>query len=93
MITKGISQSPTKVTDPLSSSSASRKSSPSPSYSLCSKSSNMFRAFSFLFLLQASVVFTLSEAKLSIIHPEAAAKGFNVSNIQNARSCSMGDWS
>ncbi|KAB2598569.1 hypothetical protein D8674_001489 [Pyrus ussuriensis x Pyrus communis] len=69
-------------------SSASRKSSPSPSHSLCSKSSNMLRAFSFLLLLQASVVFTLSEAKLSIIHPEAAAKGFNVSNVQNAGACS-----
>ncbi|RXH67800.1 hypothetical protein DVH24_027947 [Malus domestica] len=65
----------------------------SPSHSLCSKSSNMFKAFSFLLLFQASVVFTLSEAKLSIIHPEPATKGFNISNVQNAGSCSMGDWS
>ncbi|KAM1780664.1 hypothetical protein FF1_041797 [Malus domestica] len=64
-------------------SSAYRKSS---SYSLCAKSSNMFGA-PFL-LLQVCFLFTLSEAKLSIIQPEAAAKDFNVSNIPNAGTCS-----
>lgn len=63
-------------------SSASRKSS---SHSLCAKSSNMFGA-PFL-LLQVCFLFTLSEAKLSIIRPEAAAKDFNVSNIPVTAIC------
>ncbi|XP_018500820.2 embryo-specific protein ATS3B-like [Pyrus x bretschneideri] len=64
-------------------SSASRKSS---SHSICGKSSNMFGAL--FLLLQACFLFTLSQAKLSIIRPEAAAKDFNVSKIPNAGTCS-----